>query len=100
MGDDHLSARPPVELYELASDPWEQKNLAGLDAHGAVERRMAAMLDQVLTGTRDPVVHGPIPRPPDEAAIFERIWDADAVRRRNEQEAQLHAQYRRLVGQS
>ncbi|MFC1526045.1 sulfatase [Candidatus Latescibacterota bacterium] len=72
MGDDHLKPRPPVELYDLESDPREQENLAGESPTEEVERNLAGRLDRFLEETGDPALRGPIPRPPEEAALLQR----------------------------
>lgn len=96
MGDDHLSPRPEVELYDLEDDPWEQKNLAGVEIYSTVEKDMSARLERVLRETQDPVLYGPIPRPQREVDIMTQIWHPDAVRRDLENEAELHRVYERL----
>ena len=90
MGDDHLSPRPSVELYDLADDPWEQVNLAGQDAYGTVEEDMDARLQRVLERTQDPVLCGTIPRPQREAEILGRLWHSEAMQHRAEKEAEIH----------
>jgi arylsulfatase A-like enzyme len=100
MGDDHLSPRPEVELYDLHNDPWEQVNLAGQEAYRAVEKDMAVRLEQMLEETQDPVLHGPIPRPEREGGIKDRLWDADAVQQRAKNESELHSMYERLRDES
>jgi arylsulfatase A-like enzyme len=46
------------ELYDLAADPGEQKNLAGDAAHGDVLRRLAGRLWQVAAETGDDTITG------------------------------------------
>ena len=96
MGDDHLSPRPPVELYDLIDDPWEQVNLAGREAHATVEEELSTRLQRILEDTRDPVLGGSIPRPRGEAEIMERLWQPEAVRHRAEREAGFHRAFERL----
>lgn len=74
MGDEHLEPRPPVELYDLASDPHELHNLAGQPEWADTERELAERLDAIMAETADPLLRGPVPRPPAEAAIYEEIW--------------------------
>ena len=73
MGDDHLAPRPPVEFYDLEKDPLEMDNLAGRPGTREIENDLASRLDRFLVETNDPVLHGPIPRPPEEAEIVRRI---------------------------
>ena len=73
MGDDHLAPRPPVEFYDLEKDPLEMDNLAGRPGTRALENDLASRLDRFLVETDDPVLHGPILRPPEEAEIVRRI---------------------------
>jgi arylsulfatase A-like enzyme len=72
MGDDHLAPRPKLELYDLDADPLETENLAGQPDHAETERDLAARLDRFLEATDDPILRGPIERPPGEAEIVRR----------------------------
>ena len=96
MGDEHLAPRPPVELYDLAEDPWEQNNLAGREAYRATEAEMDAMLHRVLEQTRDPVLQGAVQRPDKEADLVAGIREPEAIQRRADNEARVHAEYERL----
>ena len=73
MGDAHLAPRPPVELYDLEADPLERHNLAGKPEMKKVENELASRLDTFLQETDDPVLRGPIQRPPEEAEIWQSI---------------------------
>jgi len=73
MGDNHLSPRPPVEIYDLEKDPLEMDNLAGRKEIKEVESDLASRLDKFLEETNDPILCGPIPRPPAESDILRRI---------------------------
>jgi len=46
--------RPREELYELASDPWQTRNLAGDPAHAAVLEEHRRRLDAKLAATKHP----------------------------------------------
>ena len=72
MGDEHLAPRAPVELYDLDADPLEVENLAGEPGYADVEGDLSERLDRFLRDTHDPILRGPIQRPPGEAAIIER----------------------------
>ncbi|MBM4049785.1 MAG: sulfatase [Planctomycetes bacterium] len=74
MGHDHLRPRPPVELYDLSADPNEQTNLAGRPDYTSVEQDLSTQLQRLLEATHDPILRGPIPRPPDEEQIYRRVW--------------------------
>ncbi|MFC1712182.1 sulfatase [Candidatus Poribacteria bacterium] len=76
MGDEHLEPRPPVELYDLQKDPWETENLVGRLELADVESDLASRLQSFMEETDDPILRGPIPRPPDEADIINRIWSS------------------------
>ncbi|NOZ20691.1 MAG: sulfatase [Planctomycetes bacterium] len=73
MGDDHLRPRPPAELYDLEADPNETDNLAGRPEAAEIEKEMAARLQALLEETNDPVLHPPIPRPPGEEALLQKL---------------------------
>jgi hypothetical protein len=45
--------RPAEELYDLAEDPWEIRNLAGSPAHAAELARLRARLDRWIEETDD-----------------------------------------------
>ncbi len=76
MGGEHLAPRPETELYDLAADPNEFNNLAGRPEVSGIEAALAARLREWMAATGDPLIDGPVPRPPEEA---ERLR---AVRRR------------------
>ena len=75
MGDDHLAPRPEVELYDLEADPNETENLAGREEASAAEQEMAGLLQRIMEETDDPILQGPIPRPPEEKEFFRRAWE-------------------------
>ena len=74
MGDAHLAPRPAIELYDLEQDPLEFENLAGHPEHQQIEVELASDLASFLGQTADPILRGPVPRPPGEAPIYRRIW--------------------------
>ena len=96
MGDAHLAPRPPLELYDLESDPWEQRNLAADHACRSVVADLNARLQRWMEETADPVLDGPVPRPPREAEIMAAVRDAAATKRRQEREAANWREYQRL----
>lgn len=50
--------RPREELYVLADDPYQVKNVAGEAQYAAVQKQLEAQLMEVLVGTEDPRVTG------------------------------------------
>ena len=52
-----------VELYDLAADPLEERNLAGKSNVKAIEQQLSAALWSWMRETHDPLLHGPIPSP-------------------------------------
>lgn len=58
-GDTH----PPIELYDLASDPLEQVNRAGDADLIAIERDLDDRLWAWMDATSDPLLAGPVPSP-------------------------------------
>jgi len=59
--------RPREELYDLLFDPGESRNLVDDPEHAAVAMEMRARLDDWMLTTDDPLLHGPVPAPPDAA---------------------------------
>ena len=59
--------RAPEELYDLAADPWEVRNLAGDSAHAKTLQELRAKLDRWMEQTND---QGRTPEP-------ESRYDAD-----------------------
>jgi arylsulfatase A-like enzyme len=64
--------RPPEELYDLRSDPVEQRNLAAEPEHAESLERMRGLLGEHMTATRDPYLDRP----------FEHLFDPEAYARR------------------
>jgi arylsulfatase A-like enzyme len=59
-----LEATPPEwELYDLATDPWEQRNLADRPAYAATLASLAERLAAWMRETDDPLLKGPVPAP-------------------------------------
>jgi arylsulfatase A-like enzyme len=56
-------ARPYVELYDLAADPWERTNLAGRPEVAATEADLRGRLRHWMQETADPLLQGPIASP-------------------------------------
>lgn len=80
-------ARPAEELYDLAADLHEVKNLAESPAHTAVLREMRAALDEWIAATDD---QGRFPEDPRVIAHYEalmkRNYDAKIEQARRERE--------------
>jgi N-sulfoglucosamine sulfohydrolase len=60
---------PYLELYDLASDPWEQRNLAERPECAAVRRDLCRRLDQHLRETDDPLLRGAVTSPQHETTL-------------------------------
>jgi hypothetical protein len=86
--------RPPEELYDLASDPHEIRNLAGDPGHRERLRRMSAVLDGWIRETRD---HGERPEPdiPDSEKLRSEVegWLTNSGRL-SRSESGLRAEFR------
>lgn len=59
----HDVQHPPVELYDLESDPLEQRNLAGSPEYDEVERWLDGSLWTWMADTDDPLLYAPVPSP-------------------------------------
>lgn len=55
--------RPGVELYDLANDPLELKNLAGSPVCAEIETALRSKLRQWMERTQDPLLQGVLPIP-------------------------------------
>ncbi len=55
--------RPSYELYDLAADPHERENLAGIAEYGQIEAELKSVLLQHLESTSDPILVGPVDPP-------------------------------------
>lgn len=66
LGDDTDASRrrPPMELYDLTDDPWEQHNRADDPAFAPVCDELRDRLTRWQLDTADPLLAGPVP-PPD-----------------------------------
>ena len=53
-----VGARPPEELYDLATDPYQLNNVAAVAAYASVRDALATELDAELRRTGDPRVDG------------------------------------------
>ena len=60
---------PDVELYDLAKDPWEQKDVAGTAAYAAIRRELLNRLYQHLVETKDPILQGAVTSPQHRRAV-------------------------------
>jgi len=82
---DRHGAPPPVELYDLHTDPVEFHNLAGKAEYREVEERLGARLQAWREETKDPLLD------PEEVASLTRKCDemqAELTRKQREQEQQ------------
>jgi len=56
-------SHPPFELYDLARDPWEQRDIAAQASSARVLSELRAKLLAHLRQTRDPILDGAIASP-------------------------------------
>ncbi len=68
MVDEIASERPPLELYDLATDPHERDNRTGDPALAQVEAELKRELVAWMRRTSDPILDGPIASPYHHAA--------------------------------
>lgn len=64
-----VAYHPHLELYDLRSDPWEQKDLADDPAHARVRDELAALLLRHMEQTKDPLLRGAVTSPHHLAAV-------------------------------
>jgi arylsulfatase A-like enzyme len=57
------AVRPPVELYDLDNDRWEQRNLADHPEYTAIQADLKHRLLGWMQETDDPLLRGPIASP-------------------------------------
>jgi arylsulfatase A-like enzyme len=60
---------PPIELYDLTTDPNEQTNLATNASHTTIRDDLLARLHTWMQETSDPLLDGPVKSPSHEQAI-------------------------------
>ncbi|MDQ2741523.1 MAG: sulfatase-like hydrolase/transferase, partial [Chloroflexota bacterium] len=59
----HASENPQIEMYDLAVDPLEERNLAGNPTLTEVEAWLDSRLHSWMSQTEDPLLDGPIASP-------------------------------------
>ena len=82
MSDEHLRPRPEEELYDLAKDPRELRNLAGLPEHRERQDALAAELSAWMEETADPLLRGSVSRPDAEEDLIRQAWESMRERAR------------------
>jgi hypothetical protein len=60
------TVRPPEELYDRATDPLEQVNLAADPAYANEFIRLRTLVADWMQATDDPLLHGPVPGKSDD----------------------------------
>jgi arylsulfatase A-like enzyme len=80
LGNDHIQPRPEVELYEIEADPAERTNLAGRAEFAAAEEQLARRLRAIQEDTSDPLLAGPIQRPPTEQGLIAKAYASALAR--------------------
>lgn len=66
------TTHPEIELYDRATDPWEERNLAGLPDLADIERELDTRLWRWMEETGDPLLNGPVPSPAYRRAMAAR----------------------------
>ncbi len=58
-----IGSHPPFELYDLATDPWERKDLAREARQAKVLEDLRTKLYSHMQSTRDPILNGAVTSP-------------------------------------
>jgi N-sulfoglucosamine sulfohydrolase len=74
-----VGTHPYLELYDLAKDPWELDNLAGLPQHLQVRSDLTRRLYQHMVQTDDPLLRGAVTSPLHETTLKLLRGEATAI---------------------
>jgi arylsulfatase A-like enzyme len=66
--------RPAEELYDLAADPWEQRNLAADPATPSVRADLGRRLQEWMESVDDPLLRGPVPAADPARVGYDCVW--------------------------
>jgi arylsulfatase A-like enzyme len=64
-----LAYHPYLELYDLAQDPWEQKDLAQRPESAPIRDKLLQRLHRHLIETKDPILQGAVTSPQHRQAV-------------------------------
>jgi N-sulfoglucosamine sulfohydrolase len=64
-----MAYHPDIELYDLAKDPWEQKDVAANPAYASVRADLLKRLYRHLSETQDPILQGAVTSPQHRRAV-------------------------------